>query len=193
MELTTYKLGEIAKIINGATPSTADSSNYDGKIVWITPKDLSDQKSKYISKGARNITQKGYDGCSTQMIPANNILMSSRAPIGLLSINAVDCCTNQGFKNIVVDKSKCDVNYLYYYLKFHIAEVEALGSGTTFKEVSKASLQKFELSIPSMEEQKRIGQTLSDLDDKIILNRSINHNLPLPGRSLGAAEERRAA
>lgn len=184
MELKKYKLGDIAEIINGATPSTDCNDNYDGEIVWITPKDLSDQKSKYIEKGSRKITQKGYDSCSTQMIPSYNILMSSRAPIGLLAINKVDCCTNQGFKNIIVNKSICDVDYLYYYLKFHIKEIEALGSGTTFKEVSKVALQKFEINIPNLEEQKRIGNLLSSLDQKIELNRKINDNLEAMAKQL---------
>lgn len=184
MELKKYKLGDIADIINGATPSTSCEDNYDGEIVWITPKDLSDQKSKYIEKGSRKITQKGYDSCSAQMIPSYNILMSSRAPIGLLAINKVDCCTNQGFKNIIVNKSICDVDYLYYYLKFHIKEIEALGSGTTFKEVSKVALQKFEINIPNLEEQKRIGNLLSSLDQKIALNRKINDNLEAMAKQL---------
>lgn len=177
MTLTKYKLNEIAEICNGATPSTSDPENYDGEIVWITPKDLSTQQNKYIKKGERNISQKGYDNCSTHMIPAYNILMSSRAPIGLLSINTVDCCTNQGFKNLIVDKSKADVDYLYYYLKVHIKEIEALGSGTTFKEVSKVALEKFDIDLPSLEEQKRISSVLSNLDSKISLNRSINLEL----------------
>lgn len=184
MELKKYKLGDIAEVINGATPSTECNDNYDGEIVWITPKDLSDQKSKYIEKGSRKITQKGYDSCSTQMIPSYNILMSSRAPIGLLAINKVDCCTNQGFKNIIVNKSICNVEYLYYYLKFHIKEIEALGSGTTFKEVSKVALQKFEINIPNLEEQKRIGNLLSSLDQKISLNRKINDNLEAMAKQL---------
>lgn len=177
MTLTKYKLNEIAEICNGATPSTSDPENYDGEIVWITPKDLSTQQNKYIKKGERNISQKGYDNCSTHMIPAYNILMSSRAPIGLLSINTVGCCTNQGFKNLIVDKSKADVGYLYYYLKVHIKEIEALGSGTTFKEVSKVALEKFDIDLPSLEEQKRISSVLSNLDSKISLNRSINAEL----------------
>ena len=97
MEVKKYNLSEIADIVNGATPSTSCEENYDGDIVWITPKDLSDQRSKYIDRGSRNITQKGCNSCSVQMIPAYNILMSSRAPIGLLAINTIECCTNQGF------------------------------------------------------------------------------------------------
>lgn len=177
MEMKKYRLGEIGRILNGSTPSTLDAENYDGDIVWVTPKDLSDQKSKYFYKGERNITQKGYDSCSTQMIPANNILMSSRAPIGLLAINKVDCCTNQGFKNIILDKTISDVDYMYYYLKYHIKEVEALGSGTTFKEVSKISFEKYEISLPDLDIQQKIASVLSSLDSKIALNRRINAKL----------------
>ena len=184
MELKKYKLGDIADIINGATPSTSCEDNYDGEIVWITPKDLSEQKAKYVERGSRNIAQKGFNSCSAQMIPAYNILMSSRAPIGLLAINKAECCTNQGFKNIVVDRSICDVDFLYYYLKYHIKEIEALGSGTTFKEVSKASLQQFEITIPSLDVQKHIASILADIDQKIALNRAINDNLEAMAKQL---------
>lgn len=163
MKLTKYKLGEISTIVNGATPSTADLNNYDGEIIWFTPKDLSDQNVKVISKGYRNITQKGYDSCSTQMIPSYNILMSSRAPIGLLAINKTECCTNQGFKNIILDKTICDVDFMYYYLKYNIQQIEVLGAGTTFKEVLKASLEKLEVKIPCLQEQKRMAIMLSAL------------------------------
>ena len=176
-ELKKYKLGEIAEIYNGSTPSTFDSSNYDGDIIWATPKDLSDQNSKYFSQGARNITQKGFDSCSTQMISANNILMSSRAPIGLFAINTVDCCTNQGFKNIVLDKSIADVDFMYYFLKYHVKEIEALGSGTTFREVSKTAFEKYEISIPALPIQQKISAILSNIDRKISVNREINRNL----------------
>ena len=184
MELKKYKLWEIAKVVNGSTPSTACPQYYDGNIVWITPKDLSDQKSKYIEKGERNITEAGYNSCSTQMIPANNLLLTSRAPIGLLAINVVDCCTNQGFKNIVVDKTKVDVDYLYYYLKYHIKEIEALGAGTTFKEVSKNSLENYVLSLPELNIQRKIAKVLSNLDSKIKLNKQINQNLEALARQL---------
>lgn len=184
MEWKKYKLGEIAEICNGSTPSTSDISNYDGDIVWATPKDLSDQQTKYFLKGARNITKKGFESCSTQIIPANNILMSSRAPIGLFAINKVDCCTNQGFKSIVLDKTKVDVDYMYYYLKYHVKEIEALGTGTTFKEVSKASFENYEISIPEIGVQRSIASVLSILDDKILLNRAINQNLEALAKQL---------
>ena len=184
MELKKYKLGEICEVVNGATPSTKDSDNYDGSIIWITPKDLSDQKKKYIKRGQRMITEKGFNCCSAQMIPPYNILMSSRAPIGLLAINQSECCTNQGFKNLVLDKTLCDVDFMYYYLKFHIKEIEALGTGTTFMEVSKSSLLNFEVKIPNINMQRDIAKCLSDIDRKIELNKQINDNLEAMAKQL---------
>lgn len=171
------KIKEIAKVVNGSTPSTKCPEYYDGDILWITPKDLSEQGEKYIYRGERTITQAGYNSCSTEMIPKNNILMSSRAPIGLLAINKVDCCTNQGFKNLVINKSKCHEEFLYYYLKYHIKEIEALGSGTTFKEVSKKSIEEYEIELPSLDIQKKVIKVLTNLDEKIINNNKINTEL----------------
>ena len=137
---------DFANIKNGATPSTADEANYGGDIVWITPKDLSDQKSKFIYYGERNITQQGFDSCSTSMLPIDSVLMSSRAPIGLVSIAKHEVCTNQGFKSFVPHNLE-DSIYLYYYIMHHIKQIEQLGSGTTFKEVSREDLCKFPILV----------------------------------------------
>jgi len=179
-----YKLKEISSIYNGSTPSTSDVSNYDGDIIWITPKDLSNQKSKYISKGERNITEKGYKSCSTTMLPKGTILLSSRAPIGLLAIAKIELCTNQGFKNIVPQNKFVDNNYLYYLLSLKIKEIEALGSGTTFKEVSKTSLENYEINIHDIAEQQKIANTLNVIDDKIALNNKINNELEQMAKTL---------
>ena len=135
-------LSNAAQIFNRATPSTANEFNYGGNIVWITPKDLSDQQCKFVYYGARNISQKGYDSCSTHLLPRHSLLMSSRAPIGLLSISEVPLCTNQGFKSFV-PKEGYDVHYLYYVIKHQLPKIEQLGTGTTFKEVSREDLMKF--------------------------------------------------
>ena len=137
---------EFADIKNGATPSTADETNYGGDIVWVTPKDLSDQRSKFIYKSERTITERGFDSCSTSMLPIGSVLMSSRAPIGLVSIAKKNVCTNQGFKSLV-PHNFLDTSYLYYYIKRHISQIEQLGSGTTFKEVSREDLCKFPILV----------------------------------------------
>lgn len=171
------KIKEIARVVNGATPSTKNPEYYDGGIVWATPKDLSNQDSKFFFSGERTISAIGLKSCAAEIIPAGNILMSSRAPIGLIAINKVDCCTNQGFKSLVLNHDLCDVNYMYYYMKHHLKEIEALGSGTTFKEISKSIFEQWEVALPVLEKQKKIGNVLTVIDEKIEINRAISINL----------------
>ena len=174
------RLSELGKIVGGATPNTKHNEFYDGDIAWLTPKDLSGHNSRWISCGKRNITQKGYDSCSTQMLPEGSILFSSRAPIGYIAIAKNSICTNQGFKSIIPNKSVVDPLFVYYLLKFYTPRIEATASGTTFKEVSGANMRNFKVIIPkSIKIQERIAKILGSIDDRIELNNEIIHNLEL--------------
>jgi type I restriction enzyme S subunit len=176
-EWKTCKLSDLGEIIGGATPSTKDESNYGGDIAWITPKDLSTLKGRFISHGERNITQKGLNSCSTQMMPANAVLFSSRAPIGYVAVSRNPVCTNQGFKSIVANDDN-DPMFLYYLLKYNKDAIEAMGSGTTFKEVSGNTMRNVCVRVPvSKEEQQKIASVLAALDSKIESNDKINDNL----------------
>ena len=179
-----YKLGDIGTIVGGATPSTKDSSNYDGNIAWITPKDLSNLNCRYISHGERMISQKGFDDCSCRMLPKNSILFSSRAPIGYVAIAQNALCTNQGFKSIIPNNEIVDSLFLYYLLVYYKPVIENMGSGTTFKEVSGSVMKALTVNIPNIDKQKRIAAILSSLDDKIELNRRINGNLEQQAQAL---------
>ena len=168
------KLKDIAFVVGGATPSTANPDYYNGNIIWITPKDLAQNKgSKYIYKGERNISELGFSKSNTYKIPANNILISTRAPIGYIAINKVECCTNQGFKTLICDNKKVNVDFLYYLLNTKMKSIENLGTGTTFKEVSKESIENFEINLPSLEEQNKIAKILSNIDDQIERNNAM--------------------
>lgn len=179
-----YKLSEIGTIIGGATPSTAVEAYYNGNIPWLTPKDLSDFNGRYIEKGERNISELGLKNCSAQLLPAGSVLFSSRAPIGYVAIAKNPIATNQGFKSIIPDKKKINSLFLYYLLKFNKNKIEALGSGTTFKEVSASIMKNVEVCIPSLKEQQQIADILSSFDDKIELNRRINENLEQQAQAL---------
>ena len=118
------KFSDIGIVVGGATPSTKKSENYEnGKIAWITPKDLSTFSGRYIKRGERNITDVGLKSCSTQLLPKNTVLFSSRAPIGYIAIAANEVCTNQGFKS-VVPNSKTDPLFLFYLLKYNKDRIE---------------------------------------------------------------------
>ena len=164
------KLSDIGKIVSGATPKTKDPDNYDGDIAWITPADLSKYNKKYISHGARSITQKGYDSCSTQLMPKGTVLFSSRAPIGYVAIAENALCTNQGFKSIIPGDD-IDSEFLYYQLKYLKKEIQEKGSGTTFKEISAKTLGEVFVAVPPLDEQSRIvariEKLFSELDKAI--------------------------
>ena len=172
------KISDIGTVVGGATPSTKKNENYEsGEISWITPKDLSSFDARYIEKGERNITEIGLKSCSTQLLPINTILFSSRAPIGYIAIAAKELCTNQGFKSIIPNENT-DPLFLYYLLKYNKDRIENLGSGTTFKEISGSTMKNIKVRVPKVKEiQSKIVSILTSIDDKIELNQKINNNL----------------
>lgn len=179
--MTTWKectLSDLGIIVGGATPSTKKVENYkNGTISWITPKDLAGFTGRFISNGERNITKEGLNSCSTQLMPKNTVLFSSRAPIGYIAIANKELCTNQGFKS-VVPNDNTDYLFLYYLLKYYKVAIEQMASGTTFKEVSGNTMKNIKVKVPvSLREQRKIAAILSTLDDKIELNTKINENL----------------
>ena len=172
------KISDIGTVVGGATPSTKKPENYEnGTIAWITPKDLSTFIGRYIQRGERNITEVGLKSCSTQLLPKDTVLFSSRAPIGYVAIAANEVCTNQGFKSVVPNENT-DPLFLYYLLKYNKEKIEGMGSGTTFKEVSGNTMKNIVVSVPTDKKvQKRISSMLGSIDDKIEENERINNNL----------------
>lgn len=172
------KISDIGTVVGGATPSTKKPENYEnGKIAWITPKDLSTFSGRYIERGERNITEIGLKSCSTQLLPPNTILFSSRAPIGYVAIAANEVCTNQGFKSVIPNENT-DPLFLFYLLKYNKDKIEGMGSGTTFKEVSGNTMKNIVVNVPTDKKvQEKIAAILGSIDDKIEENEQINNNL----------------
>ena len=171
------RLRDVGKIVGGATPSTRNPQNYGGVIPWITPKDLSINKERFIEFGERNISEQGLNSCSAKMLPKGSILFSSRAPIGYVAIAGTLLCTNQGFKSFVPDANKMDSMFSYYLLKHNSENIANLGSGTTFMEVSGKVMSDFIVNIPDLLTQQEIAGILSSLDAKIETNNKLNEKL----------------
>ena len=156
-------LGKCCQIVSGATPKRENSENWNGKIKWVTPKDISSLKTATIYDTPEYISDIGYQSCSTTMLPVGSVLLSSRAPIGNVAICGAEMCTNQGFKSLIPSVD-VDPYYLYYTLKRYSRELQAQGNGATFKEVSKDVVSKFEIPLPSLYEQKRIAEIIDKAD-----------------------------
>ena len=179
------KISDIGTVVGGATPSTKKPENYeDGEIAWITPKDLSTFSGRYIERGGRNITEIGLKSCSTQLLPPNTVLFSSRAPIGYVAIAANEVCTNQGFKSVIPNENT-DPLFLFYLLKYNKDKIEGMGSGTTFKEVSGNTMKNIVVNVPTDKKvQEKIAAILGSIDDKIEENEQINNNLERQAQAL---------
>ena len=139
-------LGEVGEIVGGSTPSKARPDYYTNNgISWLTPKDLSVSNCKFTAKGETDITQEGYDSCSTKLMPKGSVLFSSRAPIGYITIAKNEICTNQGFKSVI--PKIAGTAFLYYFLKMSTKEIENKATGSTFKEASGSLMKSLPLVI----------------------------------------------
>lgn len=153
------KLGEICKIVGGSTPKTNIPSYWiGGTHYWITPAELNG--SKYISSTTRTITDAGVKSAHLQLLPAGTVLLSSRAPIGKVAITTVPMYCNQGFKNLICNDDVLYNEYAYYFLLHNTKYLNSLGTGATFKEISKKIVEQIPVPIPSFPEQQRIVEIL---------------------------------
>ena len=161
-------------LIAGATPKSGNSDYWDGDIVWITPADYTTE-DKYVSHGHKNITVDGLNSCATTVVPEGSIIFSKRAPVGLVAINKVPLCTNQGCIACVPNEDT-DSNFYYYSMSAFSEQFELYASGTTFKEISADAFANFVLPNPSFEEQKEISKYLdgkcTEIDALISVNNS---------------------
>ena len=160
------KIGDIAEIIGGGTPRTEIDSYWDGDIKWFTPSEIG--KSKYIFESERHITEKGLKNSSAKLLPKYTILLSSRASVGEVSIALTECSTNQGFQSLIT-KNNVDNEFIYYLISTMKNEFLKKSSGSTFLEISKNELKRININIPTLDEQKRISDFFSTLDNKIKL------------------------
>lgn len=184
-EWTTGTISDLGTVVGGSTPSKAKPEYYtESGIAWITPKDLSINKSKFVSHGENDITELGLKNSSAAIMPEGTVLFSSRAPIGYIAIAAGEVTTNQGFKS-VVPKLEIGTPFVYFFLKNTLPVIEGMASGSTFKEVSGSTMKNVPAVIPDAEtlakfsdfcapifEQQRtleeLNQSLAKLRDSLL-------------------------
>ena len=144
-------ISDLGTVVGGSTPSKAKPKYYtESGIAWITPKDLSINKSKFVSHGENDITELGLKNSSAAIMPEGTVLFSSRAPIGYIAIAAGEVTTNQGFKS-VVPKPEIGTPFVYFFLKNTLPVIEGMASGSTFKEVSGSTMKNVPAVIPDAE------------------------------------------
>lgn len=164
---TKRKLGNIAKIIGGGTPSTSNHDYWNGNINWYSPTEIGN--NIFVNSSNKKISIKGLNNSSAKLLPGGKtILFTSRAGIGNMAIMLTDGCTNQGFQSWVIDDTKIDIYFLYSLGRLLKHDAIRQASGSTFLEISNKEVKKLLLEIPSFTEQKLIGNMLRKIDDDIV-------------------------
>lgn len=156
------RVKDVCNVVCGATPKD-NTSYWDGTINWISPADMPEFGE--LEKGARTITEQGYQSCGTYLVPAGSIVMSTRAPIGKTNIAINELCTNQGCKCLT--SKKINMKFMFYCIGSKKEQFQALGRGTTFIELSTKNLSLFLLAIPTILEQQTIATYLDEKCSKI--------------------------
>ncbi|WRB18813.1 restriction endonuclease subunit S [Helicobacter pylori] len=156
------RLGDIAEIIGGGTPSTQITSFWNGSINWFTPTEIG--ITKYVYKSQRTITPLGLKKSSAKLLPIGTILLTSRASIGDCAILKVVATTNQGFQSLI-PLEKINNEFLYYLILTLKNKLLKLASGSTFLEVSPNKIKNLLIPLPPLNEQIAIADILSALDN----------------------------
>ena len=156
-------ISDLGTVVGGSTPSKSKPEYYtEHGIAWITPKDLSVNKSKFITHGENDITELGLKNSSASIMPEGTVLFSSRAPIGYITIAAGEVTTNQGFKS-VIPRPAIGTPFVYYFLKNALPTIEGMASGSTFKEVSGSTMKSVPAFIPDDETLARFTEFCSPI------------------------------
>lgn len=182
MEWKTVKISEIADIINGGTPKTTVPEYWDGDIPWLSVKDFNNG-NKYVHNAERHITDSGLKNSATNLLYPEDIIISARGTVGVISMISSKMAFNQSCFGLRA--RDFDSHYLYYLLKAKVGELMSQSQGSVFDTIVRATFDRIECRVPArIEDQHRIAAILSSLDDKIENNNCINANLEAQAQAL---------
>jgi len=162
----TVRVSDVATVVGGGTPKSGVETYWGGDVPWLTPKDLSQKPARYTSSGERSITEEGLKASGARLLPPGSVLLTSRAPVGYVTVASAPIATNQGFKSLVLKEGQ--VPEFWYYLLGHSTEfLRAHSGGSTFAELSGSALTTLEFTIPPVLQQWRIVDLIGAVDDAI--------------------------
>lgn len=163
-----HRVRSLFRVLNGATPSSNEVAYWDGDIAWVTPDDLGRLGSaRYIAESARRITQRGLASCAASMADPGAIVLSTRAPVGHLAVLKTAACVNQGCRILVPNAKRPAAEFWHYQLLTARPELQSLGQGTTFTELSRPKLLNVRLALPPGDETDAIVRFLDYVDRRV--------------------------
>jgi type I restriction enzyme S subunit len=164
------KIGNVAEIIGGGTPSTEIEDYWnEGDILWYSPTDITKNNSIFSCDTEKKITISGLNNSSAKIIPPYSLLMTSRATIGKLTINTKEASTNQGFIVMVPKEEGISTLLLFDWIKTKMELINTLASGSTFLEISKSDFKEIDFCCPDKTILDKYYKTISPIFNDIHL------------------------
>ncbi len=175
-EWKTYKLGSLCrKVCSGGTPKSTCEQYYGGSIPWLNTKEVNFNR---IYSTESTITQSGLDSSAAKWIDENAVVVAMYGnTAGKVALSKIRLTTNQACCNLMIDESKADYRFIFYYLMSKYVEIKAKANGAAQQNLNAQQIKDLEIPLPPLVLQRQISGILSSLDDKIELNNRINHNL----------------
>lgn len=165
--MRTYKIKDVAQIVDGAKPSTQNKLFWNGDITWVTVEDLKELSSKYIYTSNKKITKEGLDSCSTKIIPIGTILVGSYTPIRYVAIAGDELCTNNNVKSLICNADIVDNEYMYYWILAKKKLLELISSESADKKLINKLFKNVKINLPDLKTQQHIVNIISSADDII--------------------------
>lgn len=163
------KVDDVISVKGGTTPSTKNSEYWDGEIHWTSPRDLSNSTSIFLFDTERKITNEGLAQISSGLLPVGTVLMSSRAPIGYLTLTEIPVAINQGYIGIICDKYASNY-FMFLWCKENMDTIENAGNGSVFQEISKSAFRSLDFTVPPSEKLKQFDKKVEPMFQKMKLN-----------------------
>ncbi len=160
------RLGDVAEVIGGSTPSRTQPKFWGGAIPWVVPSEVTELDRRELCSTRESITDEGLRAAGLRVLPARSVLLTTRATIGITAIAALPVTTNQGFQSLV-GKNGTDSLWLYYCISSKSRELIRRGAGSTFREVSRDSVRSLPVLLPPLLEQRAIAAVLDSVDAAI--------------------------
>lgn len=160
------RLGDVAEVVGGSTPSRAKAEYWGGNIPWVAPSELTDLDGRYLDCSRESISEQGRKAAGLRILPPGSVLLTSRATVGATAINKVAVTTNQGFQSLVPNP-ETDGLWLYYGVSALRRELERRSAGSTFREISRDGVRSLPILLPPLHEQRAIAAILDSIDEAI--------------------------
>jgi type I restriction enzyme S subunit len=181
----------ITHVDSGGTPSTTKEENWDGDIPWLTPKEITrNSHNIFVSATERNITDVGISSSAAKLLPSGTVMLTKRAPVGVVAINAIPMSTNQGFLNF-----RCGAQlrplFLAHWFRVNVSYLKQVANGSTYRELYKSDLFEFHIGIPPIEEQDAILSVINALQYVALLGLPIEQSVVSPAEMLRVQDQSR--